>query len=386
MPTPAFKSAGPSVDTDGTLFGNGHLGSMTKATTAILCAWLCAVAGGCRTTDPALHSPDGGAGASGAGGTSGTGGGSDETGPAEPNNSGMIAVGPLGTPPATKLPALPAMTHVVALQGDDSASITFDPVDGALDYRVYALPSDGDITVAGDQSVIVHNGTYRCAGNREASPTYVDSEPMIGGAAIHALVDQQKVGGYRRTLADATLGYVYTDPGPGRVPVYSLGESDANGDVTCYFARWAASRVKVYTTSETQRAELLKQFFRDDGVAFYVPAAADSTTATVYLDENRQPPYLDRWYFPDGPEVDAHPKKTPAFPVLKSAAAGTQPLMRVFYSNSCGWSHDELAVGNPRFNRVYHQGDKLPWFSLLWTGLSAPTTLVVEALDAGCPF
>ena len=60
--------------------------------------------------------------------------------------------------------------------------------------------------------------------------------------------------------------------------------------------------------------------------------------------------------------------------------------MRVFYGNQCGWSHDELAVGQERFNRIYKQGDTLPWFSLLWSGITGPTTLVVEALDTGCPY
>ena len=130
----------------------------------------------------------------------------------------------------------------------------------------------------------------------------------------------------------------------------------------------------------------MADFARDDGIAFYVPATADGTTTNLYIDE-RDPTtqFRTRYYFPDGPEADAHSNKTLAFPVLAAAAAGTQPLMRVFYSNECGWSHDELAVGQERFNRVYHQGDKLPSFSLLWTGITAPTTLVVGT-DTGCPF
>jgi hypothetical protein len=365
---------------------DGHWGSMKTTARGLLCAGLAALAsaGACRSSD-ALIVPQGrGGGASGQAGQGGQAGGLP-VGPTDPYGSGMTPVGPLPMPPVTKLPALPSMSHVVAWQGDDGVSLTFDPVDGALDYRVYPLPADGDITVAADQSVVVRNATYRCAGNREAPPTYVDAEPEVPGGAIHAIV-AQKVGGFMRTLAGATLGHVYTDPGPDRLPVYALGESDPNGDSTCYFARWAASRVKVYTTSETQRTSLLAQTFRDDGVAFYVPAAADATTTTVSMDEDREPPFLDRWYFADGPEADAHAAKTPAFQVLKAAAPGTQPLMRVYYANACGWSHDELAVGKERFNRVLRQGDKLPSFMLTWSGLAAPTTLVVEALDAGCPF
>ncbi|HXI54554.1 MAG TPA: hypothetical protein VNO55_00720 [Polyangia bacterium] len=340
-------------------------------TAALAWACLCALGAGCHTNDVLIRARGGSGGATGTGGA-----------PA----SGMTSVEQLPTAPATKLPALPGMTHVVAWQGDDSVSITFDPVDGARDYRVYALPADGDVIVSPDGGVVVHGATYRCAGTREAPPTYVDAEPMVPGGAIHALVDQQMVGGHLRTLADATLGHVYTDPGPGRVPVYALGESDPNGDTTCFFARWAASRVKVYTTSEARRADLLAQLFRDDGVAFYVPATADASTVAIYTDEHPHPPYLERWYFAEGPEADAHAARTPAFPVLKTAAPGTQPLMRVYYDNSCGWSHDELVVGSERFARVLHQGDRLPWFSLTWTGLTAPATLVVEALDAPCPF
>jgi len=350
---------------------------MKGAKAAVASACLGALMGACTTNDVLLRPAHGG--------TDGHGANAGQAGASSVGAGG--AVGQLPTGPATKLPPLPAMTHVVATQNDDSASLTFDPVDGALDYRVYPLPADADITLAADGSFTVRDGIYRCAGNREASPTYVDAEPMLGGAAIHAMVDQQKVGGYMRTLADATIGYVYTDPGPGRVPVYALGESDPNADSTCYFARWAASRVKLYTTSDSERADRLARFFRDDGVAFYAPAAADATTATVYLDEDdTDPVFARRWYFPDGPEAEAHAQKTPAFQVLKTAAAGALPLMRVYYENSCGRSHDELAVGRERFNRVYHQGDQLPSFSLLWTGLTGPTTLVVEALDAGCPF
>jgi len=308
-----------------------------------------------------------------------------DTGPSSPYDNGMTKVGQIDAP-ATKLPPLPEMTHVIAYQNDDSASITFDPVDGAVDYRVYALPADGDITVSGD-SVVIKDGTYRCAGTRETPQTNADDEPVVGGGAIHAMVDKQTVGGFKRTLANATIGYVYTDPGPGLVPVYALGESDPNGDSTCYFARWEASRAKIYTTSESQRKELLAKFFRDDGIVFYVPEAASDKTAVIYFDEVRPPPhFMDRWYVPEGPEADVHPNKVPAFNVLKSAAPGTQPLMRAFYGNQCGWSHDELAVGKERFNRIYHQGDKQPMFSLLWSGITKPTTLVVEALGAGCPF
>ncbi len=169
--------------------------------------------------------------------------------------------------------------------------------------------------------------------------------------------------------------------------MYTLGDSDPQADVTCFFARWDASRSKKYTTSETERQELLADHAREDGVAFYVPAEATDSTTQVYFDESQpHSQWQQRYYFVDGPEADKRTSKTPAFAIEAKEKPGTQPLMRAFYSNTCGWSHDELAVGKERWNRVYRQGDKLPWWSVLWTGISKPTTLVVEALDAGCPY
>jgi hypothetical protein len=295
-------------------------------------------------------------------------------------------VGQTDAPPDSKLPPLPPLANVVALEDDDSVSITFDPFDGALDYRVYPLPADGDVTVAAGGLVTVHDAVYRCAGTRETPFPNVEDAGNTG-SWVTTRVDGDTIGGYARTTADATLGYVYTQPAAGLVPVYVLGESDPNADNGCYFARWQASRAKRYTTSDTDRATLLAAAARDDGTAFYVPAQPDATTTQVYVDEEQAgTPYRKRYYFADGPEAAVHASKKPAFPVLKSAAPGTLPLMRVFYGNSCGWSHDELAAGKERFDRIYKQGDRQPLWSLLWTGLTGPTTLVVEALGSGCPF
>jgi hypothetical protein len=334
-----------------------------------------------------------GSGTSSASGSApeGDAGASDATIIVQYTDGGGPAVGPsvgqIDGGVATKLPSLPPLTNVVGVLNDDSVSITFDPVDGALDYRVYPLPSDGDISVASDGHVVVHNGTYRCSGDRESPAPYIDSAAMVGGDAIHTQVNQQMVGGYLRTMADATLGYVYTQPGPGLVPVYALGDSDPNADTTCFYARWAASRAKKYTTSETERTQLLAALDRDDGIAFYVPAAAGATTRQIYFEEDQKGTASEsRLYYGAGPEANAHSGKMPAFVVLTNSAPGAVPLMRVYYNNECGWSHDELAVGQERFNRIYKQGDGQPWWSLLWTGVTAPTTLVVEALDTGCPY
>ncbi len=327
---------------------------------------------------------------SGLAGSAGLGGGSPMS-TAGTNGSGISGdqgtqVGAT-TDVTTKLPALPPLNNVFAELNDDSAKITFDPVDGALDYRVYELPADSDIDIRSSGQIVVKNGTYRCAGNRETPPTQMDSAPDIQSDAVRTQVDNQKVGNYLRTLADSTLGYVYPAPGPNLIPVYALGDPDGTADVTCYFARWAASRVKQYTTSADERDALLAASARDDGVAFYVPAHASASTKQVYVSSDQpNSPYESRYYLVDGPEADLHTTKAKAFLVETAPAPNLQPLKRVFYLNGCGRSHDELAMGSERFNRIYKQGDQLPFWSLLWTGVTAPTTLVVEALSSGCPY
>ncbi len=308
-------------------------------------------------------------------------------GPTPVLDSGVVVVGQLDGGGDSQLPFVPPLSQVIAVENDDSVSITFEPVEGARDYRVYPLPANADLSIKPDGQVVVKNATYRCAGNREAPAPEIDAQPMVPSSAIHTQVDQQMVGGHLRTLAEATLGYVYTEPGPGRVPVYAMGESHENADSTCFFARWAATRVKKYTTSTTERTQMLGDFARDDGIVFYVPETGTAGTRQVWVaTDGIGTNSVTRYYFPDGAEAAKHTNKMAAFPVLVSAAQGTQPLMRVFYSNKCGWSHDELAAGRERFNRIHKQGDTQPSWTLSWAGLTGPTTLVVEALDTGCPY
>jgi hypothetical protein len=296
-------------------------------------------------------------------------------------------VGALDAGVRTGLPPLPAMTNVVAVENDDSVSIKFEPVDGARDYRVYPLPQDSDISTTSDGHVVVKNATYRCAGDRESPAPEIDNGPSIASCGIRTEVDGVTVDGYARTLANAVIGYVYGAPAPGLVPVYALGDANPRADDTCYFARWGESRVKKYITSDAERSQLLAARWRDDGIAFYAPAVADGTTRSVYTDVSATcGMFCSRYYFSDAAEVSLHPNKTPAFLVRQAQDAGAKPLMRLFYQNICGWSHDELALGQARFDRAYKQGDQQPWYSLLWSGLTGPTTLVVEALDTGCPF
>src|SRR5206468_1841109 len=63
-------------------------------------------------------------------------------------------VGGEAPPQQTALPPVAtAFTNVVPTVWGDSVGIDFDPVDGAVDYRVYPLPTDGDVTVGADGRV-----------------------------------------------------------------------------------------------------------------------------------------------------------------------------------------------------------------------------------------
>ncbi|HXK17194.1 MAG TPA: hypothetical protein VNG33_05315 [Polyangiaceae bacterium] len=289
--------------------------------------------------------------------------------------------GPSGAAAATTLPPLPRLTGVRASVSGDSVSITFEPLEGAVDYRVYALPPNRDISAAANGDITIRNAVYRCAGKREVPPVALDGAPPLPGGYIKTLVDGQDVNGYARSLAEATLGHVYLESGKDRVPVYALGDSDPTAENEFYFMRWTASRVKQYVTSETERDALLARGFRDDGIAFYVPAQPSAQTRWI----NTSTDAKARYYFSDGPEAGARQAPTQAFPVLANAEPGTAPLMRVFYLNLSNTSHDELVAGVPRFERARRQGDALPSFELHWSGLTEKTTLVVEALSPGCP-
>jgi hypothetical protein len=172
---------------------------------------------------------------------------------------------------------------------------------------------------------------------------------------------------------------VWNGSGAGRIPVYALGDPAVNGDNPCYFMRWDESRVKKYVTDPSQRQSLIAAGWRDFGIPFYVPAPGAAGTVQVLT-------AIDM-YFVDATEqaARANLNPTPAFTVLAASAAGTLPLKRVYYHNACGAGHDELVAGEARFQHALRQGNT-PVTSLLWTGLTGPTTLAVEALDSGCPF
>jgi hypothetical protein len=336
-----------------------------------------------------------GSGTAGAGGTSGgvaTGGGQGVAG----GNAAGSGAGSAGTgsdpvfaggdcPVDVGLGDAAPLTNVRGAVDGSTVRISFDPLAGAKDYRVYALPK----AVAATGGDGVNGAVYRCAGNYAVPFPAEDDNKLPENPGIRTRV-ASKVQNFMRTQAGATLGYVFTTPGEGRVPVYALGDPDLKADnIDCYFMRWPESRVKKYTTSEQERTELRALHWRDDGIAFYAPAAGAAGVESVYLaidtkDANPAPLYVTK-----GAEYDERSTQgldvAEAFSVLSAAVAGAEPLMRVYYEQACARGHDELAVGQARFEKAFHQGAS-PVTELHFSDLRDGTTLVVEALDAACPF
>jgi hypothetical protein len=293
-----------------------------------------------------------------------------------------VVVAQMNAGPPTKLPPLPALTSVVATQREDSVGIDFDPVEGAIDYRVYPLPADGSIAVNSDGSTTVTNAIYRCAGIRQTFDLASNLNAHDGGVVVaNQSIWKAQIG------ANPILGYVFVTPAADRMPVYAVAGHPTDDEIG-----WRETRLKIYTTDAAQRQTLLTQGWRDDGVAFYVPSAASSATHTVYSSQFAEVVAGQGWtqrsqfYFADA-DLASHKKDTiapaPAFQVLTASADGTQPLMTVFYQAI--QQHTELSAGRERYRRAAFQGPG-PLWHVEWSGVTQPTTLVVEALASGCPY
>jgi hypothetical protein len=288
----------------------------------------------------------------------------------------------------TGLPQLPELTNVVATEREDSVGIDFDPFDDAIDYRVYPLPSPGDITVNADGSLTIKNAIYRCAGLRQTYDLPNNTSNNLNAPDAGQVYENfnPQYSWSAQIPATPTLGYVYVSPGPGLVPVFAIGEHPAAPEVG-----WRETRPKIYTTDTTLRTSLLANGGRDDGIVFYVPSSASPSTQTIYHSETvvqagENFTTYTEYYF-GAADLSAHTSDTtpaaPAFQVLSATADGAQPLMAVLYEP--GENHVELAVGNERFKRAANQGPG-PLWHVEWSGITAPTTMVVEALSSGCPF
>jgi hypothetical protein len=280
-------------------------------------------------------------------------------------------------------PKLPAIANVHATVRGDTATVSFDPVDGARDYRIYPLPAKGDVMSGEGGALVVKNAIYRCGGDRqfyERDGQYAFPNSLSGDAF-----------NYNRKESEAVLGYVYKNAGPGRVPVYRM--ADPNGATDGEPPSNMEFNSADYVT-DADHTRLLAAGFRDDGIAFYVPEAASATTRPIYRMQYAPEPVQHRRttvFYTDGLEHDARAKSDPKtiedqgvrFQVLAATADGAVALHRVYYAG--GHNHDVLAAGEAYYDRVLHQGNRPVWF-LSWPGLTAKTTLVVEALDQGCPF
>ena len=277
-----------------------------------------------------------------------------------------------------------ALRNVEGAVDGATVRISFDPLADAHDYRVYALPKASDVTASGAKGAL-----FRCAGNYAVPFPAEDDNKMPENPGVRTRV-ASSVQGFARTLEQATLGYVFTTPADDRLPVYALGDPDLKADnVDCYFMRWPESRVKKYTASEQERTQLRAMHWRDDGIAFYVPKPGADGAEQVYLAIDSKGQNPSPLYVVKGAEYDERASKgldvSEAFSLLTAAADDAEPLMRVYYEQACARGHDELAVGRARFDKAFHQGAS-PVAELHFSGITEETTLVVEALDATCPF
>jgi hypothetical protein len=310
---------------------------------------------------------------------------------------------------------LPHLSHVKALVRGNSARITFDPFPGAVDYRVYAAPAAADVHRNPDGSLgWIDHATYRCGGLRSVAPLRADgdegppSNPYPNWVAVLSQVEEP-VEWFKRGIKDATLGYGFREPTADTVPIYAVGDPSPTADNYGNGMRETETRSKLYVR---ENGSYLAKGWRDDGIAFYAPASAASKACqgkapvpilTQIYQEKSAP---DPVYYGPGLEAVARARMkqgpgAPAFLLCPNHVDGSEPVMRVHYMllSPGGWfggqgAHDELALGRERFDRARCQGaatgpcatvSRALW-EVHWSNITKPTQLVVEALDAGCPF
>jgi hypothetical protein len=292
--------------------------------------------------------------------------------------------------PASGLPDLPRIDNVRVIQHGDTSIVEFEPIDGALDYRVYPMPKPEDVMVGQNGEVAVKNAVYRCGGDRPFKARENDPATLFDGSLSGAA---NTINNYERKAADALLGYVFLTPGPGRTPVYRMSNPEGGGgfmNADWVVPEFGEANSADYVVGSDAHDKLVQAGWRDDGIAFYAP---DDGTRPVYRKE-----YNGLWngsyiavFFTDGAEYDARQKDDPKvvtdfgkrFQIYDSQKEGSVALHRVLYNG--GHTFDVLAAGEARYQRALHQGNQPVW-SVTWPGLTGATTLVVEALDQGCPF
>ena len=295
---------------------------------------------------------------------------------------------------AACVPELPAIQNVRVTTHADTAIIEFEPVAGAVDYRIYPEPAQADWLIGSSGEVGVRNGIYRCAGDRVFQAREADTANLFD-CSLSGCDNARH--NYVRSKDESTLGYVYLTPGPDRLPVYRVADPSGGGGFRN--ADWVVpiypeANSAEYVADPAARDALLAKGWRDDGIAFYTAKPA-TTPATKTVYRIHYAPGAD-WqgnnvvfFFTDGPEHDARAAQPAAeiadlgarFAILAAQEPGSVALHRVTYPGS----FDVLAAGDARFDQVLHQGRRPVW-SLTWPGVKAQTRFVIEALDAGCPF
>lgn len=274
------------------------------------------------------------------------------------------------------LPELPRIENLVPIVRGDTAIISFEAVEGALDYRIYPLPADEDVLVGAEGEVVIRDAIYRCSGARPRVDRRQGELKSFFDVSIEG-----DVKGYKRTEAESVLGHVFTTPGPDRLPIYRVGNPNSISGYTWEYQAPPGREYNgaAYVDTTEERDALLAMGWRDDGIAFYAPAEG---TATIY---RNSPEEKGVTFFTDGPEADKRGSDgtTEAFKALAEPTDGSVPLYRVHYAYNHG--HDNLAAGAANRDRFLYQG-QAPVTSSTWSGLTESTTLVIEALDAGCPF
>jgi len=292
------------------------------------------------------------------------------------------------------VPELPVIQNVKVTTRGDTATIDFEPVAGAVDYRIYPEPAAADWLIGAAGEVGVKNGIYRCAGDRVFRDRAADQGALYECSITGCDNTRHD---YTRTEAESTLGYVFLTPAADRVPVYRIANPNGGGgfmNADWVVPLYSEANSAEYLTDPARREALLAQGWRDDGVVFYtVPDSTTTGTKTVYRIH-----YADGadwqgnnvvFFFTEGPEYDTRSKQAakeiadlgPRFKILAAPQAGAVPLRRLTYSGA----FDVLAAGEARFQLALHQGG-LPLASLTWPGIKKPTRFIIEALNAGCPF
>lgn len=286
------------------------------------------------------------------------------------------------------LPTLPPIVNVNPTVFDQTVRVDFEPVAGAQDYRIYPYPDPSKVLVGQSGQVVVQDAVYRCAGAR---PILRREDDPSGFTDASFAFDEYVGQGYARAGGAAPLGYVFLTPRADRVPIYRMAQPDGVGGflhsdwVVAPFSDGASAD---YVAGTAERDRLLALGYRDDGIVFYAPTSGAVPIYRAEYQDNEWGNHVS-FFFADGAEHDARVDDTDLadfgerFRVDAAATDDAVPLHHVFYLEHN--AHDVLAAGMPRLERATHQGN-VPLPSLTWAGVTAQTTFVIEALDAGCPF